>query len=297
MAIRNISDNDQPTYDLREIKRKLQKDGDAPDVVHIRTTTEEIEISTDDVEIRDYQRKFSPSWARSIAKNFDVDLFDKPLVAPLANGKYAVIDGQHRIAALRIRFSGKPVTFVADVDPDATAEARQAKRFSGRNHYVRKTGTGDHLRALIVEGDRDAIAFRDILDEAGYTIKWGGGKTRPGTIPPAVWKSVIAKCPSTWRRDLADALDVCNRAYGTTDFPLDTDFVVGLALFLRTYRDDPMLDRERFIGKLSEHVPRSLFTKAQTLKALGEAGSNVYGMRKVLVSTYNHGAHHRKLEA
>lgn len=295
MAIRNVNDNEQTTYDLRAI-RKVRAE-ESTETVHIRTTTEEIEISTEDVEIKDYQRKFSPSWARWIAKNFDVQKFDKPLVAPLASGKYAVIDGQHRIAALRIRFSGHPVTFVADVDPDATTMAQQAKRFSGRNHYVRKTSTGDHLRALIVEGDTDAMAFQDILDEAGYTIKWGGGKTRPGMIPPAVFKGVRTKCPTTWRRDLVDALDVCNRAYGTTDFPLDSDFVVGLVLFLRTYRDDPMFDRDRFVGKISEHLPRALYTKAQTLKALGEAGSNVYGVRKVLVSTYNHGAHHRKLEA
>lgn len=280
--------------DPRVIAATASTDDEA---VHIRTTTEEIEISTDDVIIEEYQRNFSPYWARWIAKNFDVDLFDKPLVAPAGNGKYAVIDGQHRVAALRLRFPGHPVTFIADVDHGATSLPKQAKRFSGRNHYVRKTTTRDHLRALIVEGDRDARAFEEIVSRAGFKIKWGGGKMRPGLVPPVVFKNIQKRCPGTWERDLAETLETCAKAWGHTDFPLETDFIVGMAMFIRMYRNDAVFDLNRLADKLSDHMPAALVTKGATLRALKEVGSVDYGVRKILVGVYNTNAHSRKLEA
>src|SRR5690554_1338293 len=90
MAIRNINDNDQPTYDLREILRK--KRDSVQGLEQIRVDQFNIDHS--------YQRPISPTMVNRIVKAFDSRLFGIVTASRRADGSYWVLDGQHRIAAL-----------------------------------------------------------------------------------------------------------------------------------------------------------------------------------------------------
>lgn len=283
MAMKQPEDN---RIDLREILRKKRE---SENEVHIHNTTTEIVISVDDVIVdEEYQRKFKPKKAREIAKNFDPDLFDKPLVARRPDGKFAVIDGQTRIGSLRIKWPGKRVTFVADLAVTATTKADEAKRFNGRNTYVSKAGTGDELRALIVEGDEDAIAFERIVNQNGFSIKWGGGRTKSGQIGAYLFKSVRKYCGMSWEQDLDDALSAIADAWGANSLPVVPAFVTGVALMFKRYRNEPAFDRDTFVSKIAKHTPASISADGNDArKWAGKSTRHEYGCRTVLRAIYN----------
>lgn len=270
--------------DLREIvKRKRAGELD----IHINSATEEVTINTDQVVIDGaYQRNLSMTWARKIARDFDPEMFGKPLVARRPDGKFAVIDGQHRVAALRILYPKQAVTFRADLDINADTVQRQAKAFNARNTNVRKTGTGDELRALIAEENPEALAYQHIIESLGYRTKWGGGKTKPGQVGPYVFKAVRKFCSTSWEEDLADALAVCSRAWGANGFALNSAFIVGVALMFRRYRHDPRFNAERLADKIRGKTPMALAADAKARAEL-DSTRHEYGTRTLLRHIYN----------
>lgn len=280
MAMKQPEDN---RIDLREILRKKREgEGD----VHINSATEEVVISTEDVIVDDsYQRHLSEKWAKEIARGFDPEKFGKPKVARRANGKYAIIDGQHRIAALRIKWPERRVTFVADLVLAAGVHT-EAKQFLAHNANTKKPDTGTILHARLREGDKNAIAFYQIVEGAGYKVKRGGGRAKPWQIHPYVFKSVENYCRDTWQQDLRDALGVMRKAWGVDTFPLTSAFVVGVALMFRRYRDDHRFDPDHLAHRLSRHAAPALSAKCNARAAL-DSTRQEYGARTVLRELYN----------
>lgn len=276
--------NDDNRIDLREILRKKQ---DSERGIHISSATEEIVISTEDVIVDDtYQRHLSEKWAREIAKSFDPEKFGKPKVARRSNGKYAVIDGQHRIAALRIKYPKTRVTFVADLVKTSEGVKTEAKQFLANNASIKKPDTGTVLHALLREGNEDAIAFYQIVEDAGYKVKRGGGRGKPWQVHPYVFKSVSKYCGDTWQQDLRDALHVTRSAWGTDTFPMTSALLTSVALMFRRYRNNPAFDPKHLISRLQRHAAPALAAKGNARAAL-DSTRQEYGCRTILRDLYN----------
>lgn len=278
MAVQYTNNN---PIDLRTIKEP-KREG-----VHINSATEEVVISTDDVIVDDsYQRHLSEKWAKEIARNFDHEKFGKPKVANRGSGRYAVIDGQHRIAALRIKWPGQRVTFVADLVKVGDGVKSEAKQFLAQNASVKKPDTGTILHAKLREGDPDAIAFYRIVEECGYVVKRGGGRARPKQIHPYVFKASMKFCRDTWQDDLRDALITLSMAWGRETFSLTSAFIVGVAMMFRRYRADERFNPDRLVSSLSRHAAPAIASKGVARAAL-DSTRQEYGTRTVLRDLYN----------
>lgn len=270
--------------DLRIIKKK-QRAGTAS--VHINSSSEEITVTIDQVVIDGtYQRNLSMTWARKIAKDFDPEMFGKPLLARRSDGKYAVIDGQHRIAALRILYPNQSVTFQADLEINADTQTKQAKSFTARNTYVKRTSSGDELRALIAGEDPEALQYQEILFGNGYRHKWGGGRTRPGEVGPYVFKSVRKFCRDTWASDLDGALKVWTAAWGVSGFPVDSALLVGIALVFRRFSNDIRFNPDRLADRIRKKTPMALAADGN-VRAQIDSTRKEYGARILLRNLFN----------
>lgn len=228
--------------------------------IHIGESTVEIVLSVDDVIVdqEHYQRPLSLVWARKIAREFDPKMFGKPIVGQRRDGKYAVIDGQHRIWALRIKWPQTPVTFKADVLIENTSIQDEARRFTAENVSVKKPDTGTQLKALVAAEDADALAYINVVQSIGFRMKSGGGRLQAGEIHAYVFRSAQKWGSTHWRFHLAAALRLCQQTWGTNEFPLPSALIGGLVLFFRRHGQDERLDADRLIARLQQRIPMVL---------------------------------------
>lgn len=100
-----------------------------------------------------------------IAHAFDWRWFSPVVVAPIPGGRYAIVDGQHRVtAAARVGHEAVPCQIVQ------AAPGEQARAFSAINgSTTRVHGLAMH-KAAVAAGDRDALAIEAVAQEAGVTI-------------------------------------------------------------------------------------------------------------------------------
>lgn len=115
-----------------------------------------------------YQRPLdqaSRAAIQKIADGFDWMQFSAVLVAPIAGGRYAVIDGQHRVhAAALVGLETVPAMVVlADL-------AQQARAFVGVNTTARKITVHQMYRAALEAGEAWALAARDAVQAGGCRL-------------------------------------------------------------------------------------------------------------------------------
>lgn len=174
-----------------------------------------------------YQRSLdtsaSQTLVRRIAQHWNWDLCQPLVVARREGGELFVIDGQHRLAAARLRtdIAQLPAVVVQYADP-----ADEAASFVHLNQQRRPLGKLDLFKAALASGDGEAARIRQALDEAGLSvaphqnyISW-----KPGMV------SNIGGIEACWRRNgprvtklalaaLAEALDGQVLRYAGTVFP------------------------------------------------------------------------------
>ena len=126
-------------------------------------------LKIDDLVVDDrYQRPIYGAGhknVRSIAEGFSWSKFAPLIVAPVAGGKFAVIDGQHRAtaAALRGLESVPAQVIIAD-------DIEQAAAFKAINGQVTRIHKLAVQHAALLAGDADAAAIKEACDAAGVVI-------------------------------------------------------------------------------------------------------------------------------
>lgn len=108
-----------------------------------------------------YQRPLGKSnWAsiRKIAQNFDWSMFSPVLLAALGNGRYAVIDGQHRLHAARLRHISLVPAMIVQA-----GRSGQARAFSWVNGSVTKITTFHVYKAALAAEEDWAVRARDAV--------------------------------------------------------------------------------------------------------------------------------------
>lgn len=115
-----------------------------------------------------YQRALTPaSWhaIQKIAAAFQWAWFSPVLISPIAGGRYAVIDGQHRChAAALCGFASVPCMVVHIAPSD------QARAFAGVNGNVSRITIHQLYRASLVAGEDWAVQCRDVVAAAGCAL-------------------------------------------------------------------------------------------------------------------------------
>lgn len=159
-------------------------------------------IALDDLVIDPaYQRDITATGRRNIlaiAEKFDWSAFSCVVVAACgAEGKYPVIDGQHRCHAARLAGIARvPCQIV-----EATA-TQQAKAFGRINSNVTAMPSGARFFALAASGDPDARAVLAMAEEAGVRIM-KSPVPRDQMKPGQTWVCfALAKMAATHGRDM-----------------------------------------------------------------------------------------------
>jgi hypothetical protein len=182
------------------------------------------------------QRDLRPGWAAQIAADFDPDRFTPPLIS-LRDGKHYVIDGQHRIEAMKV-MGWHDQQVQCWVYEDMT-EAQEADLFLWHNNR-RSVGAFDKFQtAVVAERDVEVDINRIVLANGLKVAQsQSGGIGAVGAL-----RTVYGYGPAT----LGRTLRIIRDSYGDDGFK--GEVIRGVGLMCARYNGD--LDDQTAVNKLS----------------------------------------------
>ena len=141
-----------------------------------------------------YQREIAEQGrrkVRKIAAEFDWDFFAPVIVSPVAGGRYAIVDGQHRTSgALLAGHESVPCTVIL------CDRRKQALAFDTINGNVTRVSLAQRFRALVAAGDEEALRLDALLARAGVRLRVSsGGKQRADALPGDTFAFAAIRAP------------------------------------------------------------------------------------------------------
>lgn len=220
---------------------------------------------------KEYQRKLNQSRVERIAAEFDVNLMDPPLISR-RDGVNLVVDGQHRIAA--IRKLGLFDMYVECRYHDDWTQEIEARVFIKQQGKSQGIGCYDAFRAEKVAKDEASAEVRRIIKDAGLSVDRGNAKNKIGAID-AVKKAHAAGNLERTLRTLVDWSErSSNRYYHGT-------IIRGVSRFLD---QNPKAKDDRLLKVLRTYSPDRLMAVGRS-----EVGGRSVGIAKTLLTDYNKG--------
>lgn len=208
-----------------------------------------------------YQRGLDNKRVREIAANFDECIANEPKVSA-RDGRFFVFDGQHTIAARKMRNGGHDLPILCKVYT-GLSEQDEAVLFAQQTGFAAKVYPGAKIRALVFAGDPDAIDFLEATESAGLSLSFNQsrGKNRIGCVSTAYdeFKNVGAKIYTEALRIIAAAWD------GHKD-SLRAETLQGVTEFVKLYHDE--YDPKRLVSRCRRYDPMYI---CRSVKAAGDS--------------------------
>jgi len=173
-----------------------------------------------------YQRSIDTGPSRAlinrIASDWDWRMCLPLVVSKRDDGYFYVIDGQHRLAASKLRTD---IPFLPCCVFVFESVAEEAKMFVAMNRARRAVNRLDDFHAAQASGNEDALAIKGLIEAVGFTVsrKTGSGAWAPGEV---AFTSAIGKARRRYgERVVMTALEIMAEAFK------DERLVVGSPVF------------------------------------------------------------------
>lgn len=180
-----------------------------------------------------------------------------PVVVSFRDGKYYIIDGQHTALAIYELNGEDGATLIYCDVREGLTYAQEAKLFYDLNTNKRPVGAADKIWALVVAGDANAIAFKDLIERCGYTF----GRKATNTISPiqTCWKIFNGRAGVA---RIENILTLIHDTWPTNTAAVSTSIINGLDLFFKY--NEYEYNRERFIKVFSAINYKDIVNEAKS---------------------------------
>jgi len=235
---------------------------------------ERLNISTLEVDRR-VQRELNPSWVAKIARDLVLVQLGIITVSRREDGSTIILDGQHRVEALR--FAGINEYVIDCRVLVGLSLEEEAKTFRLLNS-TSKPNKIDHFLVRVVEGDEVARDINKILKRFGWQASRGKSA---GSF------SAISTLEALYREDREAAWSAVQTITEAWDNSLESangQIIFGLGAIYHRHGEE--VDLARMVRRLSSIAPKELLTRAAALaKARGRrAGAAV---AELAIAEYN----------
>jgi ParB-like nuclease domain len=239
----------------------------------------------------DVQRTLRKAWAREIADNFDPDRIRVIVVSYRADGKYYVIDGQHRLAALKAMGYDNQLVDCSVFDrrhmSELEVKKEDARLFLELNRVLHQAPIEAFQKAVVAE-DPTAVAINRIVVQCGLFVAAGGHQGAVAAV--AALRRVYGGCGTGKNTPdvLISTLETIVSAWGRGGANFNQKILNGMGLVFIKYGKH--IDRDSFVKKLSL-VPggaSSVLGSAGTLSQIRHTDI-AKCTASVLVDVYNRG--------
>lgn len=224
-----------------------------------------------------YQRDVDHPRVARMAAEFDPDALGVITVSERPNGRYAVLDGFHRVELMRY-LGWDDQKMPAFVYTGLTV-AEEAVIFT-RMNKDRRQPTRFHLfKAQVTARDPDAVAVHDVFTRLNLTPSNVPG---PRTIRSLATADKIVKIANV--SVLETALRVMLKAWDESDDALNGDLLSGLALLVFSWPD---IDTNHLAVRLADHTPGMIMNKSRVTKEVNAELTLPAAVATVVTAIYN----------
>ena len=228
-----------------------------------------------------YQRPPQEVFVEQIIQNFDEILVGTLDVAERADGTHAILDGAQRFEALQ-KFK---VNVWCSIYKDMTLKD-EAMFFYRKNRNRRGVHPFYQFRALMVTGDKRAIAIDRIVKSEGYKLEIG---SVPDDVITAIRAVEDAYDMSSLARkeSLSPTLHVMRQCFFGRKSGKEGELIKGLGKFFQSFSEEE-IDYNWLIDILAGQNPQALIGRASDAAQVGRH-PRAYHMAKDIVNIYNRG--------
>ena len=228
-----------------------------------------------------YQRVVDERKVDALVRQWD-NLLMEPVVVSYRDGKYYLIDGQHRIAALRRMFKDTD-TIIPCIVHTGLTYADEAELFYKLDKGREKLSSAQRVNALLQSGANAELNDIDKrIREQGFY--WATDKSAYGDNRIKATCAVIEAYRLLGPEAFSRMLGLLRETWHGTSDSLSAIMLSGMALLLKTY--ETKLNDDSFSIRMSKEDPTLLVRKAK-----GDFSTNRNALRgaRVLIVQYNKG--------
>ena len=239
-------------------------------------------ISLDKLFLADYQRILRPGVVENIVNDFNPAQLGVLMVSKRPDGTYAVIDGQHRMTALR-RLGYK---FARCSVVQGWTEQDEARNFSHQRDNTTNLTAKDRFKSGVIGGEEDNMKINYILTKHGYHVVAGGRGTRVEAV------STLSKIAKIYSYEVLDrVLELTKNTLPGEKKAVCREMLVALSELVSRFE----ISNADAQARLGRSTPESLIISIR--KAISSDGyvRNMFGKQerfcscRVLVDAYNRG--------
>jgi hypothetical protein len=203
-----------------------------------------------------------------------------PIVVSFRDGNFNVVDGQHRIAAMRKMAGGGDVTVPCIIYTGLTYE-QEAELYYMLDQTRGKLRLGHATKALVESGaNAEIIDVKQRVEDAGFT--WALDRPTGEPFEISTTRAVINAYRLLGGAAFSRMLGLIAGAWHGTPNSLKASIFSGMALFVKTYETE--LVDQIFIKRLSAVDPDEIIRRGKV-----DFSTNKAALRfaRVILSKYN----------
>jgi hypothetical protein len=230
---------------------------------------------------RQSQRPFQESWAKKIADEFDTDKFDPPVITrPNGQGYFHIVEGQHRVWAVRALFGDEEKLKCRMVEADDPPRA--AEIFLGINAGRKQVKPVAKFQVAVTAQREPETSINRLVFKMGYRV----AASKADYCISAV-SSLIYVHEREGMKILSDTLLMLHKSWPGDAMAFQGDIIRGYAVFINEFH--PYLNTLRMMDLIPKFFSPNQLLSASRLYADQHKVTLIEGMSETLRSRYNRG--------
>lgn len=234
-----------------------------------------------------YQRPVNPKEVDRLIREWDERLLD-PITVSFRDGKFYVVDGQHRISAMRRMNGGNGVMVNCKVYSGLTYEQEAALCYR-LDKAKKRLSLSQSTNALAESGtDPETSEIRQLVENCGFVWALGKSKGRTGEI--VTTRALVNAYRLLGGAAFTRMLQLLWDAWEGDPRSLTASILSGMALFVKTYETE--MNDSTFVKRLSQADPDEINRRGRA-----DFSTNNVALRfaRVILEKYNGQRGGRKL--
>ena len=205
-----------------------------------------------------YQRPIKDRLVDKLVREWDPRLLT-PLVVSYRDGRYYLVDGQHRICGIRKKNNGKDVNMLCQVYYGLTYE-EEAELYYKLDQAKGHLRLAHATKALLESGSNAEITeINQLLEDVGFV--WILDKPARESFEIEATRTIISAYHLLGGASFSRMLMLIAKTWYGTPSSLKASIISGMALFLKTYETE--LNDAAFIKRLSAVDPDEIIRRGK----------------------------------
>lgn len=226
-----------------------------------------------------YQRPVDEKEVDRLIREWDDRLLE-PLTISFREGRFNVVDGQHRIAAMLKKNGGREVMAPCKVYSGLTYEEEAALCYK-LDKAKKRLSLSQSTNALVESGeDAEVTEIRRLIEENGF--RWALGQRSGKEYEIIATRATINAYRLLGGDAFGRMLRLLDRTWHGAPHSLNAVVLSGLALFIKTY--DTEINERTFIKRLSAVDPDEIIRRGRLDFS---TNSNALRYARVFLEKYN----------